>query len=179
MRTLVMGSGTRPSLSRVLLAWLAVGCLVLALSLGTNFMRPVVLGLKVAAEIVQHKYDCRQQRVQNDNLRAELSFLQSEAGKRWAAWRYLGMVEPGWQVGRTVEEKDGSQPVRSRPERLQRWLTAQQEARTAELRHLGEILLTYGLGHALDEVPAARNSAGDGLSNKNTGTPVPVQVTHP
>jgi len=169
MRTLTAAGVQRPPMSRVVLAWLALGCLVLGLSLGTNFLRPVVRGLQVSAEIVRRTQEYRQQVRENAELRAELGFLATDAGKRWAAWRHLGLVEPGWQVGRTVEEAGPARQY-TRPERLQQWLTAQQQARAEEVRQLGAILMTYGTGRAPYQPPGGRNPSAGGLSKEKQGT---------
>jgi hypothetical protein len=165
MRDLLSGAGGRPRLVRIVLAWSAVGVGALALSLGTNCFRPVTRGLQVSAEIVRQSREYQQQVRDNAALAAELAFLRSDEGARWAAWRYLGMVEPGWQVGRTVESSPAPVAPETRPRRVQEWIRREGEARARQVREAGETLAAYLGRRALD--PAATTSnAGAGQVSK-------------
>ncbi len=167
MREQAYNEGTGPPLSRAILAWLACSVLVLLLSLGGNLVRPLWRGLSVSAGIVQGAAKLQQQRLANDALEAELAFLKSEEGKRWAAWRYLGMVPPGWHVGRIVE---GAAPVEeelTRPQRIQAWLGAARERSARQLRQAGEVLRAYCGRRELDSPVESRNQMGSPVSKRS------------
>jgi len=168
MRGLLSGGGGRPRLSRIVLAWSAVGVGALALSLGTNCLRPVPRGLHVSAGIVRQSREYQQQVRDNAALAAELAFLRSDEGTRWAAWRYLGMVEPGWQVGRTVESGPASVAPKTRPRRVQEWIRREGEARARQVRDVGETLATYLGRRSLN--PAATTSNAGAPQVSKTGS---------
>lgn len=164
MREQAYNEDTGPQLSRVILVWSALGVLVLLLSLRTNLVRPVWRGLVVSAAIVEGSARLEQQRAENAALEAELAFLRSEDGRRWAAWRYLGKVPPGWQAGRIVEGEARLPATPTRPQRIQAWLSAAREHSARQLRFAGDVLRAYSGRRALDVAPEGRNMPAGSLS---------------
>lgn len=175
MREQAYNEDTAPRLSRVILFWSAVGVFVLSLSLGTKLIRPVWRGLSVSAAIVQGRARLEQQRLENAALKAELAFLRSDEGKRWAAWYYLGMVPPGWEAGRVVEQVAPA-PAMTRPERIQAWLRAARERGAERVRLAGDVLMVYcgrrdfGSSSGGRNVPVAGLSKGDGSGGSDGGS---------
>ncbi len=175
MREQAYNEGTAPRLSRVILVWSAVGVLALSLSLGTKMIRPVWRGLSVSAAIVQGRARLEQQRLDNAALKAELAFLRSDEGKRWATWYYLGMAPPGWEAGRVVEQV-ASPPPPTRPQRIQAWLRAVRERSAQRVRMAGDILMVYcgrqgcELGSEVRNVPTAGLSKSDESGGSDGGS---------
>lgn len=183
MRVWVTTESSRPPLSRVLVAWTIVGSLLLVATLGGNFFKPVLDGFAVSREIVRQRQEYARQARENRALEAELQFLRSDAGKRWAVRQRLGRVEPGWQVGRTVEGAPTAAAKRSRAAQAQAWLAQLKATSAQKVREVGEIINTWAQGPQQVRKAHRRNLATQELSKKKVkpeqppGTPDTTGVT--
>jgi cell division protein FtsB len=144
----------RPWAGPRLLTLLAI-LLGLSLSLDARLLFPLVRGLQVSSDIVRQSREYHRQVAANDALAAEVAFLRTRAGARWAVYRYLGLVKPGQQVGRVVEEEAAESGPLSHQERVQAWIRTTEEAGARLLREWGRILGCYAGLRAPDQ-PAAR-----------------------
>jgi hypothetical protein len=180
MREFSATRAIRSPLVRQIVAWLGVGVLVFGATHGGNALRPLVRGLQVSAEVRRVSVEYERQIKENQALEAEIAFLHTDAGRRWAAWRYLGMAEPGWHVGRTVESAPQPERAMSRPQRLQAWLTAQQERSARQVREAGQVLRIYAGHRPLAVQAVSRNPGPPQLSNTGAaGEPLKSESTGP
>ena len=139
--------------TRTAVAWVVLGVIALALSLGTNSFMPVVRGLEVSSQIVARSPEYRQQIRENDSLESELAYLKTDAGKRQAVRKYLGLVEPGQQVGRAVVDEPRPPLPATRQERLRQWLGESRDQGAGALHRAWEVLACYTSRRPLDQPP--------------------------
>jgi hypothetical protein len=132
-----------PSLKARVLTLSALGLVLLGLTLGTNMFSPLVRGWRQSAGIVERSREYRQQVRDNEALEAEIGFLKSDKGRQWAAWRHHSLVQPGQQVGRTIETSPPPVAPLSRAESVRNWLVEQETRSSQNLRSAGEVLNCY------------------------------------
>lgn len=167
---MVVGSGeglTRPVVGRYLLRTLLI-LLGLSLSLDTHSLFPFTQGLQLSADIVRRSYEYHREIVANDALEAEIRFLQTAEGARWAVFRYLGLVKPGQEVGRVEPPAAPVPQPMAQPHRVRGWITNVEESGAQTLLSLGETLACYGDLRPLDQAPPPRNELAGALSKEPT-----------
>lgn len=156
----------RQPLAHTALKWSALGVLTLLLTLGTNLFRPTIRGLQVSADIVRRSADYHEQIKANDALEQEVAFLRTDQGKDWAVHKYTGMIKPGEQVGRAVEDAQPAGSPRSRSERVHSWIAQRETASSDHLHALGQIMACYGGLRPPDQPPQRQKSAAQGRNDK-------------
>lgn len=166
MAAALQPTNRRTSLGWRIAAYVGVGVVFLGLTLGTRLFAPVLRGLDESAAIVHRSREYHQQVRDNQALEAQVQYLRTDAGKQWAAWRYLGMVKPGQQVGRAVESPPPPSPAPSRAECVRSWITDRQTRSALALREAGEVLSCYFGRRPLDAPPVS-NRPSPAMSKKS------------
>lgn len=156
----------RQPLAHTALKWSALGVLTLLLTLGTNLFRPTIRGLQVSAEIVHRSRDYHEQIKANDALEQEIAFLRTEQGRNWAVHKYMGMIKPGEQVGRAVEESQPQVKPMSRSDSVRAWISQREDAGSRRLHELGQTMACYGGLRPPDQPPQQKKPEEEARNNK-------------
>jgi len=162
--------GARSSLLRKALPVLAI-LLGLSISVDTDSFFPLLRGGETAADIVRRSHEHQRQVIANDALEAEVHYLATRAGGKWAVYRYAGLVEPGQHAGRLVEAAPDALRPLTRPQRMRQWIVSTEEYGARLMRGLGETTLCYAGWRPLDSPPSQSNETPDPLSKKPQSGP--------
>ncbi len=138
----------------------------LTLSVDTDSFFPVARGAETAADLVRRSVEYRRTLAANDALEAEVRYLGTRQGGKWAVYRYLGLVEPGQQAGRVVEAPPPEPAALTRPQRMRNWIVTTEEYGAQLLQGLWQTLACYADWRPLDLPPAERNPVGGGVSKE-------------
>lgn len=159
----------KPPLGHIALRWILVGVAVLTLTLGTNLFRPTLRGLKLASQIVAGSAAFNAQIRNNEALEKQIAFLKTEQGKRWAARRYGGLVEPGQTVGQVVEKPAPAEAGKQKSRPVAAWLNQQGVCGAACLHQAGQVLRCYAGLRPPDQPPKKSNQKLESLSKQGSG----------
>ena len=167
----------RNLLNRLPLGWkILAGVVVGSVLMGANPLpfgegSPLRQGLRMSARVVTLSREYEQGLKDNAALEAELRFLQTDEGKRQAAWRGMGLTEPGWHSGLVIEQPRPEPRPMTRGQAIHAWLHAEQTRRTSQVREVREVLAAYSGARPRVEAPDQRNFPARSPSNEAVGGP--------
>jgi len=158
------GQGPRSPLLRKALPVLAI-LLGLSFSIDTDSLFPLLRGGETTATILSRSQYYQRLIVSNDALEAQVQYLGTREGGKWAVYRYQGLVEPGQQVGRVVEAPAVAPAPLSQAQRMRNWIAATEDYGAQVVHGLWQMALCYSGWRPLDQPPTGRNAGAADVSN--------------